>query len=175
MLVWNKAEHCSGLQAEDTPIKSNPNTLWVEVFCCSWLNCIYNFPSMLCIDVHAEPPLVFLSRQNQIVVVVRPIELVGWQSGRPAAELPQSLRPPASVHATARYRPTRDGRVGQTDFHLQQPPHWPLHSSLLFAKDVCTARGRCFNRPATEASRRPVTSLTPLPRTLQVRAACVAV
>lgn len=91
---------------------------------------------MLCIDVHAEPPLVFLSRQNQIVVVVQPIELVGWQSGHPAAELPQSLRPPASVRATARYRPTRDGRVGQTDFHLESAA-----TSLTFALPPVVCQG----------------------------------
>lgn len=45
---------------------------------------------------------LFGFRQNQIGIAVQPGELVNRQSGRPAAELPQNLQPPAGVHPAAR-------------------------------------------------------------------------
>lgn len=113
--------------------------------------------------------------QNQIIITVQPIELVCGSSGRPTSELPQSLQPPASVRATARYR-LANCCVRQTDIY-SRPCQLSLTAALvlLFTQDACTVNRRALNRRAAEASRQLVTLQILLPRTLQVREVCVAV
>lgn len=131
---------------------------------------------MLCINVHAEPPLVFFPDRTRSSSLFSPLNS---SADRVDAQLQSYHKAYGHQQVFAQQQGIDRLATAASDKQIftysQQPRHWPLHSPLLFAKDVCTARGRSFNRPATEASRRPVTSLTPLPRTLQVRAACVAV
>lgn len=137
---------------------------------------MYNFLTMLCINVHAEPPLFcFFPNRPRPSSLFSPLNS---SADRVDAPLQSYHKAYSHQQVFAQQQGTTvDCRQCQTNrFSFAVSGH-SLTSALplLFAKDVCMAKGRCFNRRATEASRQPVTSQTPLPHTLQVRAACVAV